>query len=113
MDTKAGMLVVAGICILVLAIGFLRKNAEILLNFIVRAVLGTMGIYAVNLCLAKLGIAGAVGINPFTVLTVGSLGTEMCIRDRFCWNDHSRFREIIVMTGYISIVSNADIFIKS
>ncbi len=75
MDTKAGMLVVAGICILVLAIGFLRKNAEILLNFIVRAVLGTMGIYVVNLCLAKLGIAGAVGINPFTVLTVGSLGT--------------------------------------
>ena len=63
MDTKAGMLVVAGICILVLTIGFLRKNAEIL------------GIYAVNLCLAKLGIAGAVGINPFTVLTVGSLGT--------------------------------------
>lgn len=76
MDTKAGMLVVAGICILVLAIGFFEeKMQEILLNFIVRAVLGTMGIYAVNLCLAKLGIAGAVGINPFTVLTVGSLGT--------------------------------------
>lgn len=55
MDTKAGMLVVAGICILVLTIGFLRKNAEILLNFIVRAVLGTMGIYAVNPLPCKAG----------------------------------------------------------
>ncbi len=75
MDTKMSMLVMVGICILVLAIGFLRKNAEIVLNFFVRTILGVMGIYMMNMLLAQMGIAGSVGINPISVLTVGSLGT--------------------------------------
>lgn len=75
MDTKIGMLVMVGICILVLAIGFLRKNAEVVLNFFVRAILGVMAIYVLNMLLVKVGITGAVGINPITVLTAGSLGT--------------------------------------
>lgn len=75
MDTKTGMLVMVGICVLVLAISFLRKNAEIVLNFFVRAILGVMAMYMLNMLLEKVGIAGSVGINPVTVLTVGSLGT--------------------------------------
>ena len=75
MDTKMGMLVLAGICVVVLAIGFLRRKAEIILNFLVRAVLGVMGICFVNMMLAKAGIAVAAGLNLLNVLTVGSLGT--------------------------------------
>ena len=73
MDTRMSMLVVAGICAVVLAIGFLRSKAEMLLNFLVRTVLGIMAI--LNMLLAGAGIEGSVGINPISVLTVGSLGT--------------------------------------
>ena len=37
--------------------------------------LGVMAIYLLNMLLAKAGMEGAVGINPISVLTVGSLGT--------------------------------------
>lgn len=75
MDRETGMLVMVGICALVLGIGFLRRKAEILLNFLVRSMLGAMGIYAMNMILTELGIPGAVGLNPLSILTVGSLGT--------------------------------------
>ncbi len=75
MDTKIGMLALAAVCVAVLAIGFLKRKAEIVLNFLVRTVLGVMAIYLLNMLLAKAGMEGAVGINPISVLTVGSLGT--------------------------------------
>lgn len=75
MDTGKSMLVMAGICMLVLAIGFLRRKAEIVLNFAVRAILGTMAIYVINLMLEGAGLSVAAGIGPLSVLTVGSLGT--------------------------------------
>lgn len=74
MDTKNGMLVMVGICILVLLIMFFRQKAEMILNFIVRSVLGSMGIYVINMLLGQIGIVSLVGINPISVLTVGSLG---------------------------------------
>ena len=75
MDTKTGMLILAGICILALGIGVLRRKAEIILNFLVRTVLGVIGIYIMNMALAALGVEAAAGINPVSVLAVGSLGT--------------------------------------
>lgn len=75
MDTKMGMLVMAVLCVVVLAIGFLRRKAEIVLNFIVRCVLGVLAIYLLNQGLAAMGVEQAVGINVVSVLTVGSLGT--------------------------------------
>ncbi len=75
MDTKNGMFVIIGICGLVLLIMFFRQKAEIFLNFIVRSILGVMGIYVINILLEQMGISGAVGINLISVLTVGSLGT--------------------------------------
>ncbi len=75
MDTKTSMLIMAGICVLVLVIGILRRKAEIVLNFLVRTIVGAMAIFFVNLTLAELGIEGMVGINPLSLLTVGSLGT--------------------------------------
>ena len=75
MDMKNGMLAVIGICVLVLLIGVLRQKAEILLNFVVRSILGVIAIYSINMVLAQMGISHAVGINPISVLTMGSLGT--------------------------------------
>lgn len=75
MDTGKSMLAIIGICAAVLLIGFLRRNAEIILNFLVRTVLGVLGIYGMNMLLAQAGISAAVGINPLSVLTVGMLGT--------------------------------------
>lgn len=75
MDAGMGAFVIIGICAIVLAIGFLRRRAEILLNFLVRMILGAMGIYTANLLLAAVGVECAVGMNPISVLTVGSLGT--------------------------------------
>lgn len=75
MDTKTGMLILAGICILVLAIGFLRRKAEIVLNFVVRSILGILAIYVINKMFAGAGIEVAAGMNAINVLTVGSLGT--------------------------------------
>lgn len=75
MDIKMGALALAGICILALAIGVLRRKAEILLNFCVRAILGVVAIYTVNMVLNGLGMEHTVGLNPISVLTVGSLGT--------------------------------------
>ncbi len=75
MDIKTGALALGGICMLALAIGVLRRKAEIVLNFFVRAILGIVAIYTVNMMLNGLGIEEAVGLNLINVLTVGSLGT--------------------------------------
>lgn len=75
MNMKTGALVLVGICVLILVIGVLRRKAEMVLNFFVRAILGIVAIYTVNLLLNGLGIEGTVGLNPISVLTVGSLGT--------------------------------------
>lgn len=75
MDLKMSALILGGICILVLAIGVLRRRAEIILNFLVRTVLGVLAIYIGNAVLMGVGIEQAVGMNAISVLTVGSLGT--------------------------------------
>lgn len=51
-----------------------EKGIEIIINFIVRAVLGAAVIFFVNQFLDSQKISVAVGLNPFTVLTGGILG---------------------------------------
>ena len=62
--------IIAGSCVLVLGIMILKNRAR----FLVRAVLGACTIACVNKWLAQQGIMLAVGINPVTLLTTGSLG---------------------------------------
>ena len=66
--------IIAGSCVLVLGIMILKNRARFALNFLVRAVLGVCAIACVNKWLAQQGIMLAVGINPVTLLTTGSLG---------------------------------------
>lgn len=74
MDLRYGIIAVAGICVLVLVIGILRRKAEFVLNFFVRMVIGLVGVYVVNAILAQKGIDLSVGINAVSALTLGSLG---------------------------------------
>ena len=45
-----------------------------LINFIMRAVLGTLAIYFINMFLQSQGFAWRVGIGPFSIIASGLLG---------------------------------------
>ncbi|MCD8230683.1 MAG: pro-sigmaK processing inhibitor BofA family protein [Clostridiales bacterium] len=74
MDTKVGVLVIIGVCVLVLLIGILKKKAEILLNFATRAVVCFIAAYFVNTFFQARGLDVAIGFNLISLLTFGSLG---------------------------------------
>ena len=74
MANVGGVLAILGVCLLVLMIGAMGRKVEWLVNFILRAVMGTIGIYLINYLLAARQISVAVGINPLTILTSGILG---------------------------------------
>lgn len=74
MGNMGGIAAILAVCLIVLGIGAMGRKVEWLVNFILRAVMGTIGIYAINYMLASRQIEVAVGINPFTVLTSGILG---------------------------------------
>lgn len=62
------------VCILIIAISFIRHKVEIVINFILRIVAGIVGIYFVNILLFKMGYQLAVGINGLSTIIVGVLG---------------------------------------
>ena len=71
--SKMGMVVLAIICGIILLVLLLRKRAQIILNFLVRTVLGAIMILLVNDILQKQGFDIYVGLNPVTLLTSGTL----------------------------------------
>ncbi len=74
MEQEYGMIAIAGICLVVLFMGIMKQKARIAAIFLSRAAMGIVGISIVNKALETQGIAVAVGINPVSALTVGSLG---------------------------------------
>ena len=64
----------AGMLLLVLGIVLFKQKSQVVWNFLVRSVLGAICILFTNDFLATQGIAVAVGLNPVSLLTVGSLG---------------------------------------
>lgn len=50
------------------------KRLEEIINILLRAVFGGIGIYALNTIFQYAGIAAIVGINAKTIATVGILG---------------------------------------
>ena len=79
MNNAGGILAILGVCLIVLLIGAMGKKVEWLVNFILRAVMGTIGIYILNYIFASQQISVAVGINPFTILTSGILGFPVIV----------------------------------
>ncbi len=74
MEKFGGGAAILIVCLLVLAIGAFGRKIEWIINFVLRAVMGTIGIYFLNSFLLTRQISIAVGINPMTVLTSGVLG---------------------------------------
>lgn len=74
MGNISGVTAIIAVCLIVLAIGAMGQKMEWLINFVLRAVMGTVGIYVFNYLLAARQVQVAVGINPLTVLTSGILG---------------------------------------
>ena len=74
MEQEYGMIAIAGICLVVLLMGMMKKKAKVVAVFLSRAAVGVVGISVVNQMLETQGIAIAVGINPVSALTIGTLG---------------------------------------
>lgn len=74
MEKFSGSAAILIVCVLVLLIGAFGRKIEWIINFVLRAVMGTIGIYFLNSFLLTRQISVAVGINPLTVLTSGILG---------------------------------------
>ena len=69
-----GIIMIGGACGLVLLIAAMRSKTELLLNFILRCVLGTLAIYFINAFLDAQGFPGHVGIGAASVIVCGTLG---------------------------------------
>lgn len=74
MEKEMGVLVIAGACLIVLFMVTVKRKAEFFLNFCLRAVMGGISIYGINILMAMWGIPCAVGINLCSLLTSGILG---------------------------------------
>lgn len=74
MEKFGGIAAILIVCVLVLVIGAMGRKIEWLINFVLRAVMGTIGIYFLNGLLLARNISVVVGINPVTFLTSGILG---------------------------------------
>lgn len=74
MEQEYGVMAIAGICLVVLFMGVMKKKAKVAAVFLSRAAVGAVGISVVNQMLETQGIAVAVGINPVSALTIGTLG---------------------------------------
>lgn len=74
MDTIEALGYVAVSCVAVLLIVRWKCRAQLILGFFARMILGIFCIIYANDLLAAQGIPLAVGINPITLLTTGSLG---------------------------------------
>lgn len=69
MEGQTSILFIVGACACVLLLGAMKKRAEWLLNFILRAVTGTLAIFFINVAMQKAGMVSLIGLNPVTVLT--------------------------------------------
>lgn len=74
MENMNGALMIGIAFALVLLIAAMRSKTELLINFIMRAVLGTLAIYFINMFLQSQGFAWRVGIGPFSIIASGLLG---------------------------------------
>lgn len=71
---KYGMFAIVGICLLVLGMGALKQRFGLLFGFFSRILIDGVGIVCCNFVLKTQEIPVALGINPVSLLTAGSLG---------------------------------------
>ncbi len=74
MDIKLSMQVLVGMCLLVLAILFLKSKMQMVFDFLLRMGMGMVLIWCLNRFFDMRGVELFVGCNMITLLTSGSLG---------------------------------------
>lgn len=74
MDIYSGVLWIVGVLAVVLMIGAFKNRTEMVINFILRGVLGMLLIYFANYFLSGRIPGIEIGYNPVTFLTSGALG---------------------------------------
>ena len=74
MDNMNGILMIGISFALILLIAAMRSRTDLLINFIMRAVLGTLAIYFINMFLGSQGFSWPVGIGPLSIVVSGFLG---------------------------------------
>lgn len=74
MNKEMGIVAIFVICVLVLLIGTMKQKARGLFQFIMRMVVGAAAIFLTNQILLANKSSIAVGMNPFSLLTIGVLG---------------------------------------
>ena len=74
MQQIQGEWAIIGVLGMVLFIVVIGKKIQMLLNFMIRIVLGGIGIIYANDFFTSQGIAISVGLNPVSLMTIGILG---------------------------------------
>lgn len=74
MSTYSGILWIVGALAAVLAVGALRNHVELIINFVLRGILGMLMIYFVNLFFSARIPEIEMGYNLLTFCTTGVLG---------------------------------------
>lgn len=74
MDTKTAGMVIVGMCLVLLLALAAKKRGQIFLRFVMRMATCVAVILFCNYFLETKQITSVVGINPATLLTVGTLG---------------------------------------
>lgn len=69
------LLAIIGVSVIALVLGCVIKKPDIILSFILRIVIGFIGIYFLNSIFTNQGINSTVGINGISTITLGILGT--------------------------------------
>lgn len=68
------LLAIIIICVLFIVACFVKRRPDLIVNFMLRAFLGTAGIYLLDMVFKSRGYGIIVGINGATVLLNGLLG---------------------------------------
>lgn len=68
------LLVIIVLCIAFIAICMVKRRPDLIVNVMLRAILGTAGIYLLDMIFKSRGYGIIVGVNVVTILTNGLLG---------------------------------------
>lgn len=71
---KIILIIIIASCVIFITVCLIRKRPDLLVNFALRASLGTAGVYVLDIFLKSRGYGVFVGVNAMSVLSNGLLG---------------------------------------
>lgn len=74
MEIYQGAFFIIAVLAMVMLIMAVKTNSMLILNFVLRSVVGTLLIFGGNYLVEAIGVSVSVGLNPVSVLTSGILG---------------------------------------